>query len=266
MPISGRVMPLLEVNNIETYYDSFIEAIRGISIEVKEGQIVTVLGSNGAGKTTLLRTISRVLNDDQPEKGTIEFMGKRIERMYPEKIVRLGISHVPEGRQLFPRLTVQENLRMGTYIRRKDHDLDSDYARVFEHFPVLKDKKSQRAETLSGGEQQMVAIGRALMSRPKLLLLDEPSLGLSPLIVDEIFRIIKKINEEGTAILLVEQNAHRALSVAAFGYVLENGRIVLSDTTKRLEEQEDVKEFYLGITKDVSIKGYKRYKRKKRWR
>ncbi|MDI6761828.1 MAG: ABC transporter ATP-binding protein [Thermodesulfobacteriota bacterium] len=259
-------MPLLEVNNIETYYDSFIEAIRGISIEVKEGQIVTVLGSNGAGKTTLLRTISRVLNDDQPEKGTIEFMGKRIERTDPEKIVRLGISHVPEGRQLFPRLTVQENLRMGTYIRRKDHDLDSDYARVFGHFPVLKDKKSQRAETLSGGEQQMVAIGRALMSRPKLLLLDEPSLGLSPLIVDEIFRIIKKINEEGTAILLVEQNAHRALNVAAFGYVLENGRIVLSDTTKRLEEQEDVKEFYLGITKDGSIKGYKRYKRKKRWR
>lgn len=266
MPISGRVMPLLEVNNIETYYDSFIEAIRGISIEVKEGQIVTVLGSNGAGKTTLLRTISRVLNDDQPEKGTIEFMGKRIERMDPEKIVRLGISHVPEGRQLFPRLTVQENLRMGTYIRRKDHDLDRDYARVFEHFPVLKDKKSQRAETLSGGEQQMVAIGRALMSRPKLLLLDEPSLGLSPLVVDEIFRIIKKINEEGTAILLVEQNAHRALSVAAFGYVLENGRIVLSDSTKRLAEQEDVKEFYLGITNDVSIKGYKRYKRKKRWR
>jgi branched-chain amino acid transport system ATP-binding protein len=259
-------MPLLEVNNIETYYDSLIEAIRGISIEVKEGQIVTVLGSNGAGKTTLLRTISRVLNDDQPEKGTIEFMGKRIERMDPEKIVRLGVSHVPEGRQLFPRLTVQENLRMGTYIRRKEHDLDSDYARVFEYFPGLKDKKSQRAETLSGGEQQMVAIGRALMSRPKLLLLDEPSLGLSPLIVDEIYRIIKKINEEGTAILLVEQNAHRALSVATYGYVLENGRIVLSDTTKWLKEQEDVKEFYLGITKDASIKGYKRYKRKKRWR
>ncbi len=259
-------MPLLKVNNIETYYDDVIEAIRSISIEVSEGQIVTVLGSNGAGKTTLLHTISRTLDDeDQPEKGTIEFMGKRIEREAPEKIVALGLSHVPEGRQLFPKLSVQENLRMGTYIRR-DHDLDRDYARVFEHFPVLKERKNQRAETLSGGEQQMVGIGRALMSRPKLLLLDEPSLGLSPLIVDQIFQIINRINEEGTAILLVEQNAHRAFSVAEFGYILENGRIVLSDTTQWLMEQEDVKEFYLGITKDVSVKGYKRYKRKKRWR
>jgi len=259
-------MPLLEVNNIETYYDDVIEAIRGVSIEVLEDQIVTVLGSNGAGKTTLLRTISRILDDDQPEKGTMEFMGKRIDREDPEKIVALGLSHVPEGRQLFPKLSVQENLRMGTYIRRRDHDLDKDYDRVFEHFPVLKKRKSQRAETLSGGEQQMVAISRALMSRPKLLLMDEPSLGLSPLIVDEIFQIIKRINEEGTAILLVEQNAHRAFSVAEFGYILENGRIVLSDTTQWLVEQEDVKEFYLGITKDVSVKGYKRYKRKKRWR
>jgi len=259
-------MPLLKVNNIETYYDDVIEAIRGISIKVMADQIVTVLGSNGAGKTTLLHTISRILDDDQPEKGTMEFMGKRMEREDPEKIVALGLSHVPEGRQLFPRLSVQENLRMGTYIRRREHDLDRDYARVFEHFPVLKMRKNQRAETLSGGEQQMVAIGRALMSRPKLLLLDEPSLGLSPLIVDQIFQIIKRINEEGTAILLVEQNAHRAFSVAEFGYILENGRIVLSDTTERLAEQEDVKEFYLGITKDVSVKGYKRYKRKKRWR
>ncbi|MBW1765841.1 MAG: ABC transporter ATP-binding protein [Desulfobacterales bacterium S7086C20] len=260
-------MPLLKVNNIETYYDDIIEAIRGISIEVSEGQIVTVLGSNGAGKTTLLHTISRTLDDEgQPEKGTIEFMGKRIEREAPEKIVALGLSHVPEGRQLFPKLSVQENLRMGTYIRRRDRDLDRDYAKVFEHFPILKKKKGQRAETLSGGEQQMVAIGRALMSRPKLLLLDEPSLGLSPLIVDQIFQIMKRINEEGTAILLVEQNALRAFSVAEFGYILENGRIVLSDTTQWLMEQEDVKEFYLGITKDMSVKGYKRYKRKKRWR
>jgi len=260
------IMPLLEVNNIETYYDDVIEAIRGISIRVMEDQIVTVLGPNGAGKTTLLHTISRILDDDQPEKGTMEFMGKRIEREDPEKIVALGLSHVPEGRQLFPKLTVQENLRMGTYIRRRDHDLESDYDRAFEHFPVLKNKKGQRAETLSGGEQQMVAIGRALMSRPRLLLMDEPSLGLSPLIVDQIFQIIKRINEEGTAILLVEQNAHRAFTVAEFGYILENGRIVLSDTTEWMMEQEDVKEFYLGITKDVSVKGYKRYKRKKRWR
>ncbi|MBW2354972.1 MAG: ABC transporter ATP-binding protein, partial [Deltaproteobacteria bacterium] len=237
------VMALLEVNNIETYYDNVIEAIRGISIKVLRDQIVTVLGSNGAGKTTLLHTISRILDDeDQPEKGTIEFMGKRIEREDPEKIVALGLAHVPEGRQLFPKLSVHENLRMGTYIRRRDHDLDKDYARVFDYFPVLKRTKNQRAETLSGGEQQMVAIGRALMSRPKLLLLDEPSLGLSPLIVDQIFQIIRKINEEGTAILLVEQNAHRAFSVAEFGYILENGRIVLADTTEWLVEQEDVKE------------------------
>lgn len=259
-------MPLLEVNNIEAYYGNVIEAIRGISIIVMEEQIVTVLGSNGAGKTTLLHTISRILDDDQPKKGTMEFMGKRIEREEPEKIVALGISHVPEGRQIFPRLSVQENLRIGTYIRRRDHDLDRAYTKVFDYFPVLKNRKSQRAETLSGGEQQMLAIGRALMSRPTLLLLDEPSLGLSPLIVEQIFQIIKKINEEGTAILLVEQNAQRAFGVAEFGYILENGRIVLSDKTEWLMEQEDVKEFYLGIKKDISVKGYKRYKRKKRWR
>jgi len=259
-------MPLLKINNIETYYDDVIEAIRGISLEVKEGQIVTVLGSNGAGKTTLLHTISRILDDDQPEKGTIEFLGKRIDRMDPEKIVGLGLSQVPEGRQLFPKLTVLENLRMGTFVRRKDPDLDTDYARVFEYFPILEKRKNQRAETLSGGEQQMVAIARALMSRPRLLLLDEPSLGLSPIVVNEIFEIIKRVNEEGTAVLLVEQNAQRAFSIAEFGYILENGRIVLADTTKRLMEQEDVKEFYLGIAGDVSVKGYKRYKRKKRWR
>ncbi len=257
---------MLKVNNIETYYDDVIEAIRGISLVVTQGQIVTVLGSNGAGKTTLLHTISRILDDDQPEKGTIEFMGNRIERMDPEKIVRLGISQVPEGRQLFPRLTVRENLRMGTFVRRKESNLNQDYIKIFEYFPTLEKRKNQRAETLSGGEQQMVAIGRALMSKPKLLLMDEPSLGLSPIFVDEIFKIIKRINAEGTAILLVEQNAQRAFSVAEFGYILENGRIVLSDTTKRLMEQEDVKEFYLGIARDVSVKGYKRYKRKKRWR
>ena len=259
-------MPLLKINNIETYYDDVIEAIRGISLEVKEGQIVTVLGSNGAGKTTLLHTISRILDDDQPEKGTIEFLGKRIERMDPEKIVSLGLSQVPEGRQLFPKLTVLENIRMGAFIKRKKSNLNEDFARVFEYFPILEKRKKQRAETLSGGEQQMVAIARALMSRPKLLLLDEPSLGLSPLVVNEIFEIIKKINKEGTAILLIEQNAQRAFGVAEFGYIIENGRIVLSDTTRRLMEQEDVKEFYLGIAQDVSVKGYKRYKRKKRWR
>ncbi|MBT3367329.1 MAG: ABC transporter ATP-binding protein [Nitrospina sp.] len=259
-------MPLLKINNIETYYDDVIEAIRGISIEVKKGGIATVLGSNGAGKTTLLHTISRILDDDQPKKGIIEFNGNRIERKDPEKIVQLGISHVPEGRQLFPKLTVKENLRMGTFIRRRAHDLVDDYDRVYQYFPILKNRPNQRAETLSGGQQQMVAIGRALMSRPKLLLLDEPSLGLAPIVVDEIFRIIKKINEEGTTILLVEQNAHRAFEVADFGYILENGRIVLSGHTRQLINQEDVKEFYLGFNRDLSTKGYKRYKRKKRWR
>jgi branched-chain amino acid transport system ATP-binding protein len=259
-------MPLLKINNIETYYGNVIEAIRGISMEVEKGQVVTVLGSNGAGKTTLLRTISRILDDDQPEKGTIEFIGRRIERMDPEKIVALGVSQVPEGRQLFPKLSVLENIRMGAFTRRKKHDLKEDYARVFEYFPILAKRKKQRAETLSGGEQQMVAIARALMSKPKLLLLDEPSLGLAPLAADQIFKIIKKINEEGTAILLVEQNAQRAFSIAEYGYILENGRIVLSDTAGNLMQQEDVKEFYLGIAKEVSAKGYKRYKRKKRWR
>ncbi|MBU1740687.1 MAG: ABC transporter ATP-binding protein, partial [Proteobacteria bacterium] len=219
-----------------------------------------------AGKTTLLHSISRLLDDDQPEKGTIEFRGRWIHRMDPEKIVVLGISQVPEGRQLFPKLTVMENLRMGSFVRRRDPDVKKDYDRVLEYFPVLKQKKNQRAETLSGGEQQMVAISRALMSRPKLLLLDEPSLGLAPLVVEDIFKIIKKINEEGTAILLVEQNAHLAFSVADYGYILENGRIVLSDTTEWLMKQEDVKEFYLGLAREVSVKGYKRYKRKKRWR
>ncbi len=259
-------MPLLRLNNIETYYSDFIEAIRGVSIEIEEGQIVAVLGSNGAGKTTLLLSIARALDDDQPEKGTIEFMGRRIERMPPEEVVALGISLVPEGRQLFPRLTVMENLRMGTFVRRKEARLAEETAKVFEYFPILEQRRNSRAETLSGGEQQMLAIGRAMMSRPRLLLLDEPSLGLSPLLVQEIFRIIGRINQQGTSILIVEQNAYAALKIASFGYVLENGRIVLSDKTEALMNQEDVREFYLGIVKDVSAKGYKRYKRKKRWR
>lgn len=259
-------MPLLQVNNIETYYSDVIEAIRGVSIEIEEGQIVAVLGSNGAGKTTLLLSIVRALDDDQPEKGTIEFMGKRIERMPPEEVIALGISLVPEGRQLFPKLTVMENLRMGTYVRRKEARLEEETAKIFEYFPILRERRNHRAETLSGGEQQMVAIGRAMMSKPRLLLLDEPSLGLAPLLVEEIFRIIGRINQQGTSILVVEQNAYAALKIAQYGYVLENGRIVLSDKTEALMNQQDVREFYLGIVKDVSVKGYKRYKRKKRWR
>ena len=255
---------LLKVKNIETSY-GFVNAIRGVSLDLEEGDIKTVLGANGAGKTTILKTIMGLL-EDQPEKGTIEFMGKRIDRMDTEDIVRLGISYVPEGREIFPELTVFENLKMGSYTRRDKDGVRKDYKRVSEYFSVLEERKNQLAGTLSGGEQQMLAIGRALMARPKLLLLDEPSLGLSPALVKDIFEIIKAINREGITILLVEQNARMALNIGNYGYVLENGRIVLSDETRVLLENDDVKEFYLGIKLEESVKGYQRYKRKKRWR
>ena len=255
---------MLKVKNIETSY-RFVNAIRGVSLDLEEGDIRTILGANGAGKTTIQKTIMGLL-DDQPEKGTIEFLGKRIDGMDTEDIVRLGISYVPEGREIFPELTVFENLKMGAYSRRDRDGVRKDYNHVYEHFPVLADRRSQLAGTLSGGEQQMLAIGRALMARPKLLLLDEPSLGLSPVLVKDIFEIIKSINSEGVTILLVEQNARMALNIADYGYVLENGRIVLSDETKILMENDDVKEFYLGIKEQESVKGYQRYKRKKRWR
>jgi len=255
---------LLKVKNIETCY-GFINAIRGVSLDLEEGDIRTILGANGAGKSTIQKTIMGLL-DDQPEKGTIEFLGNRINRMDTEDIVRLGISYVPEGREIFPELTVFENLKMGSYSRRDRDGIRKDYNRVHEYFPVLADRRNQPAGTLSGGEQQMLAIGRAIMARPKLLLLDEPSLGLSPVLVKDIFEIIKSINGEGVTILLVEQNARMALNIADYGYVLENGRIVMSDETKILMENDDVKEFYLGIKEEESVKGYQRYKRKKRWR
>lgn len=255
---------MLKVKNIETSY-GFVNAIRGVSLDLEEGDIKTVLGANGAGKTTILKTIMGLL-EDQPEKGTIEFMGKRIDRMDTEDIVRLGISYVPEGREIFPELTVFENLKMGSYTRRDKDGVRKDYKRVSEYFSVLEERKNQLAGTLSGGEQQMLAIGRALMARPKLLLLDEPSLGLSPVLVKDIFEIIKAINREGITVLLVEQNARMALNIGNYGYVLENGRIVLSDETRVLLENDDVKEFYLGVKLEESVKGYQRYKRKKRWR
>ncbi len=254
----------LEVSNIETLYDK-ITALKGVSITVREGDIVTILGANGAGKTTVLKTIIGLL-DDQPEKGKIVFKGKNIERKKADYVVSLGISYVPEGREVFPELTVKENLKMGSYIRNDKEEIAKDYDRVIRYFPILEERAKQLAGTLSGGEQQMLAIARGLMSRPKLLMLDEPSLGLAPILVREIFDIIKTINEEGTTILLVEQNANMALKIADFGYVLETGRIVLSDSSENLMENEDVKEFYLGVAKEESVKGYKRYKRKKRWR
>lgn len=256
---------ILKVKNIETLYYGLIKALRGISLDIQEGTISVVLGGNGAGKTTTLKTIMGLL-EDQPDKGTIEFLGRRIDRLDAEDIVNLGISMVPEGREVFPELTVRENLWMGAYTRKDHKGVQEDLDRVIRYFPILKERSAQQAGYLSGGEQQMLAIGRALMTRPKLLMLDEPSLGLSPILVREIFEIIQTINREGTTILLVEQNARMALSIATFGYVLETGRIVLANTPQNLLEDEDVKEFYLGIKSEVSEKGYQRWRRKKRWR
>jgi len=251
---------VLDIRNIETYYGN-IMAIKGLSLRVQEGQIVTILGANGAGKTTIMRVISGVIVD-QPEKGVIEFFGKPIERMKPAKIARLGISHVPQGREIFPELTVTENLVLGSYNRKNKEEIKKDLEIVTEYFPFLKSRKKQRADTLSGGEQQMVAIARGLMSKPKLMLLDEPSLGLSPILVKEIFGIIRDINKAGTTILMAEQNARMALSVAQHGYVLENGRIVLFDKAYSLMQDEDVAEFYLGAKEYTKVKSYKR---KKKW-
>jgi branched-chain amino acid transport system ATP-binding protein len=255
---------MLKVNNIETYYGPIL-AIRGVSMEVEEGNIVALLGANGAGKTTILKTIMGLL-DDQPDKGTITFMDQHIDGKDTGKIVEMGISYVPEGREVFPELTVDENLRMGAYTRNDKTGIQHDYERVMHHFPILQERRNQWAGTLSGGQQQMLAIGRALMAQPKLLMLDEPSLGLSPILVREIFRIIKDLNQEGTTILLVEQNARMALRVADIGLVMENGRIVLANTPEALMEDEDVREFYLGMRSEDSVKGYQRWKRRKRWR
>jgi branched-chain amino acid transport system ATP-binding protein len=260
---------MLKVNNIETWYD-LIRALHGISFEVQEGQIVALLGSNGAGKTTTLKTIMRLLYDqkkEQPEKGTIEFLGVRIDRMDTDKIVKMGISYVPEGREVFPELSVMENILMGAYTRRDKKEIQQDMERIFLNFPILKERKDQEAGYLSGGEQQMLAIGRALMSRPKLLMLDEPSLGMSPLLTKEIFNIIRDINQkEKVTILLVEQNVNMALNYSHYAYLMENGRIVRADKPEVLREDEDVKEFYLGIATETSVKGYKRYRRKVRFR
>jgi branched-chain amino acid transport system ATP-binding protein len=256
---------MLKIRNIETWYD-LIRALHGISFEIQEGTIVTLLGSNGAGKSTTLKTIMRLLDDDQPEKGSIEFMGKRIDRLDTDEIVRMGISYVPEGREVFPELTVMENIQMGAFTRRDTRKIREEIEEVMKYFPILKERRNQEAGYLSGGEQQMLAIARALMSKPKLLMLDEPSLGLSPLLTKEIFQIIQNINKEGMTILLVEQNVNMALKYAHFAYLMENGRIVRADKPEVLREDEDVKEFYLGIATEQSVKGYKRYRRKVRFR
>jgi len=253
---------LLEVSNIETYYGP-IMAIRGVSFTVERGAIVTILGANGAGKTTILRTVSGVMD---PQKGAVRFEGREIQGRDPDKVMRLGISLVPEGREVFPFLSVRENLRMGAYTRKDADGIARDLAMVYDYFPILHARADQRAGALSGGEQQMLAISRGLMARPKMMLLDEPSLGLAPKLVKDIFEIIVRINrEQGVTVLLVEQNAHIALHTADYGYVLEVGRIVLEDTCARLLEKEDIKEFYLGV-KESSVRGTRRWKRKKTWR
>jgi branched-chain amino acid transport system ATP-binding protein len=260
--VNAAAAPILKVSNIESYYGP-IMAIRGVSLEVPRGAIVTVLGANGAGKTTILKTISGVLD---PLKGTVEFEGKQIQRLDPDKIVRLGLGHVPEGREVFPFLTVRENLMMGAYIRNDRSGIVDDLERIYGYFPRLKERLDQPAGHLSGGEQQMLSISRALMNRPRLLLLDEPSLGLSPLLVKEIFGIIRRVNaEEGVSMLLVEQNARMALETAHYGYVLEVGRIVMADSCERLRESKDIQEFYLGARED-GARGERRWKRKKTWR
>ncbi len=237
-------MPLLKVNDIHTYY-GHIYALKGISLTVEKGEVVTLIGANGAGKTTTLKTISGLLH---PRQGTIELEGERINGLAPHLIVSKGIGQSPEGRQIFTRLTVMENLEMGAYSRKDKAGIQKDLDHVFHLFPRLAERRSQPGGTLSGGEQQMLAIGRALMTRPRILLLDEPSMGLAPVLVDTIFEIIKTLNHEGTTILLVEQNAARALSVANRGYVLETGRIILEGNARELAENEDVRKAYLGET------------------
>ena len=233
---------LLVVEGIETYYGN-IQALKGISFNVPEGAIVTLLGANGAGKSTTLKSISGLA---PPLRGAVTFMDRHIEDRSSEQIVRLGISHVPEGRELFPELSVLENLKMGAYTRRDKGEIQQSLARVYEHFPILAERRTQLAGTLSGGEQQMLAIGRALMAQPRLLLLDEPSLGLAPMLVEEIFRIIREIHDRGTTVLLVEQNANKALSIADYGYVLETGTIALAGTSQELLRDDHVRRLYLG--------------------
>jgi branched-chain amino acid transport system ATP-binding protein len=233
---------LLELDNVRTYYGN-IRALKGISIEVNEGEIVCLIGGNGAGKSTTLMTISGVLT---PEEGDVVYQGQSIVSLRPDNIVQMGICQVPEGRMIFPLLTVMENLDLGAYLRKDQDGIKADIDRVFGLFPILRERTKQAGGTLSGGEQQMLAIGRALMARPKLLLLDEPSLGLAPILVDAIFDIIRQINDQGTTILLVEQNAQLALQFSHRGYVLETGEITLADTSEALRTNEQVKKAYLG--------------------
>ena len=266
-----KTPPILALNNVEVIYDDVILVLKGMSMEVHQGQIVALLGANGAGKSTTLKAISGLLKGEEGKvtDGSITYMGQPIDAVDPEKRVSMGIFQVMEGRRVFDDLNVDENLIAGAHTRKHRADVKKDMQMVFEYFPRLIERRHSLAGYLSGGEQQMLAIGRALMARPKLMLLDEPSLGLAPLLVKEIFGIINRINkEEGTTILLVEQNARIALSIADYGYIMENGKIVMDDPVEKLKENEDVKEFYLGLSKVGNRKSYrdvKHYRRRKRW-
>ena len=262
---------MLTLNNIEVVYDGVILVLKGVSIEIPDGRITALLGANGAGKTTTLKAISGILRAERGEvaKGSIEFAGKRIDRLAPHEIVALGIAQVFEGRRVFEHLTVEENLIAGGHTVIDLRGVREGIERVYSYFPRLKERRTQAAGYLSGGEQQMLAIGRGLMSRPKLIMLDEPSLGLAPMLVEEIFGIVRRLVEsERIAVLLVEQNAALALELAEHGYVIENGRIVLEGTAEALAQNSDVKEFYLGLNDVGGRKSYrdtKRYRRRKRW-
>ena len=262
---------MLSINNIEVVYSDVILVLRGISLAVEEGQIVSLLGANGAGKSTTLKSISGLLlrEDGAVTRGNIEYDGYRLDKMKAEDVTRLGVVQVLEGRRLFQHLTTEENLRTGALIINNRTEVKRSLEQVYEYFPPLKDLRQQTAGYLSGGEQQMVAIGRALMAKPRLMLLDEPSLGLAPLLVQTIFEIIKRINQEsGTSLLIVEQNANVALQIADYAFVMENGRVVLDGPADQLINNADIKEFYLGLTQVGERKSYrdvKHYKRRKRW-
>ena len=266
-----RGSEMLRLNNIEVIYSDVILVLKGVSLEVPEGKIISLLGANGAGKTTTLKAISGVLYTELGEvtDGSIEFEGARIDGKAPEEIVQMGIVQVMEGRRMFEHLTVEENLWVGAYARNDKGAILKDLEQVYHYFPRLKDLGRQVSGYLSGGERQMLVMGRAMMSHPKVMLLDEPSLGLSPLLVRDIFEVIKKINrEEKTSILLVEQNAKIALSTSDYGYIMENGRVVLDGPSPKLKENEDIKEFYLGLSqvgKRKSFREVKHYRRRKRW-
>jgi branched-chain amino acid transport system ATP-binding protein len=269
--MSGNGTALLTVNNIEVIYDHVILVLKGVSLRVPEGGIVALLGANGAGKSTTLKAISGLLRTERGEvtKGAVEYLGRPLHRRDPSDIVRSGVVQVMEGRHVFEHLTVEENLLTGAYTRRGDRSIADDLALVYRYFPRLKDRRGVRAGYVSGGEQQMLAIGRALMARPRLMLLDEPSMGLAPMLVREIFDIVHRLNqEEKVAVLLAEQNASMALSFAQYAYVMESGRIVLDGDARTISENEDVKEFYLGLSGVGNRKSYrdvKHYRRRKRW-